>query len=272
LVFLLCDFLLLRVEVEHLPKLRDAIRVELLLIHWDGARVENIESLNLLLALESNLQLLRNQLITDWGVKVDYYVCDLEVQNSRIDLIHRVNASQGGLNILINNAALVGTSDLSGWNAPFAEQSIETWRRALEVNLTAAFELSQGLLPLLKESQGGNVVNIASIYGIHAPVWQLYEGTDMGNPAAYGVSKAGLIQLTRWLATSIAPEVRVNAIAPGGIFRNQEEEFVKRYEMMTPLGRMASEDDFRGAIAYLTSDASRYVTGQVLQIDGGWGI
>jgi NAD(P)-dependent dehydrogenase (short-subunit alcohol dehydrogenase family) len=94
----------------------------------------------------------------------------------------------------------------------------------------------------------------------------------MGNPAAYGVSKAGLIQLTRWLATSIAPEVRVNAIAPGGIFRNQEEEFVKRYEMMTPLGRMASEDDFRGAIAYLTSDASRYVTGQVLQIDGGWGI
>jgi NAD(P)-dependent dehydrogenase (short-subunit alcohol dehydrogenase family) len=221
---------------------------------------------------ESNLEFLRNQLITDWGVNVDYYVCDLEVQDSRVDLIQRVISSNGGLNILINNAALVGTSDLSGWNVPFAEQSIETWRRALEVNLTAAFELSQGLLPLLRESQGGSIVNISSIYGIHAPVWGLYEGTSMGNPAAYGVSKAGLIQLTRWLATLIAPEVRVNAIAPGGIFRNQEEVFVKRYERMTPLGRMACADDFCGAIAYLTSDASRYVTGQVLQIDGGWGI
>ena len=222
--------------------------------------------------IQSNLESLRDQLITDWGVNVDNYVCDLEIQDSRVDLIQGISSSSGGLNILINNAALVGTSDLSGWNVPFEEQSIETWRRALEVNLTAAFELSQGLLPLLRESQGGNIVNISSIYGIHAPVWGLYEGTSMGNPAAYGVSKAGLIQLTRWLATSIAPEVRVNAIAPGGIFRNQEEEFVKRYEMMTPLGRMASEDDFRGAIAYLTSDASRYVTGQVLQIDGGWGI
>jgi NAD(P)-dependent dehydrogenase (short-subunit alcohol dehydrogenase family) len=222
--------------------------------------------------IESNLEFLKDQLIADWGVDVEYYVCDLELQNSRLDLIQRINSSHSGLNILINNAALVGTADLSGWNVPFEEQSIETWRRALEVNLTAAFELSQGLLPLLRESQGGNIVNIASIYGIHAPIWNLYEGTDMGNPAAYGVSKAGLIQLTRWLATLIAPEVRVNAIAPGGIFRNQEEEFVKRYEMMTPLGRMAYEDDFRGAIGYLASDASRYVTGQVLQIDGGWGV
>ena len=222
--------------------------------------------------IESNLESLRDQLITDWGVKVDYYVCDLEIQNSRLDLIDRIKSAHRGLNTLINNAALVGTSNLSGWNAPFEEQSIETWRRALEVNLTAAFELSQGLLPLLKESHGSNIVNIASIYGIHAPVWHLYEGTNMSNPAAYGVSKAGLIQLTRWLATSIAPEVRVNAIAPGGIFRNQQKEFVKRYEMMTPLGRMASEDDLRGAIAYLTSDASSYLTGPVLQIDGGWGI
>jgi NAD(P)-dependent dehydrogenase (short-subunit alcohol dehydrogenase family) len=208
----------------------------------------------------------------DWGVNVEYYVCDLEEQDSRADLIQRIKSSHRSLNVLINNAAFVGTSDLSGWNVPFEQQSIETWRRALEVNLTAAFELSQGFLPLLRESQGGNIVNIASIYGIHAPNWHLYEGTNMGNPAAYGVSKAGLIQLTRWLATSIAPEVRVNAIAPGGIFRNQQIEFVQRYERMTPLGRMACEDDFRGAIAYLTCDASSYMTGQVLQIDGGWGI
>jgi NAD(P)-dependent dehydrogenase (short-subunit alcohol dehydrogenase family) len=94
----------------------------------------------------------------------------------------------------------------------------------------------------------------------------------MSNPAAYGVSKGGLIQLTRWLATTIAPEVRVNAISPGGIFRNQPEAFVNRYAEKTPLGRMATEDDFRGAIAYLASDLSRYVTGQILSVEGGWGV
>jgi NAD(P)-dependent dehydrogenase (short-subunit alcohol dehydrogenase family) len=94
----------------------------------------------------------------------------------------------------------------------------------------------------------------------------------MSNPAAYGASKGGLIQLTRWLATTVAPEVRVNSISPGGIFRNQPESFVKRYIEKTPLTRMATDDDFRGVIAYLTSDMSKYVTGQNLIVDGGWGI
>ena len=94
----------------------------------------------------------------------------------------------------------------------------------------------------------------------------------MGNPAAYGVSKGGLAQLTRWLATTVAPAVRVNAIAPGGIARNQPEAFVKRYVARTPMGRMATEEDFRGAVAYLASTLSSYVTGQVLHVDGGWGV
>lgn len=94
----------------------------------------------------------------------------------------------------------------------------------------------------------------------------------MSNPAAYSASKGGLIQFTRWLATTIAPDIRVNAISPGGIFRNQPEVFVKRYEAKTPLGRMATEDDFRGVVAFLASDMSRYVTGQNLVMDGGWGV
>jgi NAD(P)-dependent dehydrogenase (short-subunit alcohol dehydrogenase family) len=92
----------------------------------------------------------------------------------------------------------------------------------------------------------------------------------MGTPAAYASSKCGLIGLTRWLATTISPEVRVNAIAPGGIYRNQPSEFVKRYVDKTPLGRMATEDDFRGVIQFLASVLSKYVTGQVLTIDGGF--
>lgn len=219
----------------------------------------------------SDFQTLSKSLIKDWGVNVESHPCDLEVQSQRTDLIEKLMSSGLGLNILVNNAALVGTSDLPGWNVPFEDQSIDTWRRAMEVNLTAVFDLSRGLAPLLKSSKNGSIVNIASIYGIYGPDWSLYEGTGMNNPAAYGASKGGLIQLTRWLATTIAPEVRVNAISPGGIFKNQPEEFVKRYEDKTPLGRMANAEDFRGALAYLTSDLSKYVTGQVLQVDGGWG-
>jgi NAD(P)-dependent dehydrogenase (short-subunit alcohol dehydrogenase family) len=207
-----------------------------------------------------------------WGVEIEHRYCDLEQQAQRTELMASLKNSDQGLNILINNAAFVGTSDLQGWAVPFEQQTVETWRRALEVNLTAIFDFCQGLTPLLNAAEGANIINIASIYGIYGPDWSLYEGTGMSNPAAYGASKGGLIQFTRWLATTIAPNIRVNAISPGGVFRNQPETFVQRYEEKTPLGRMATENDFRGVVAYLASDLSKYVTGQNLAVDGGWGI
>ena len=220
----------------------------------------------------SNLDNLSRALAEQWGVKVECHYCDLELQNDRTELKTLLNGDGRGLNVLVNNAAFVGTSELQGWSVPFEHQTVETWRRALEVNLTAVFDLCQGLSPLLKLSQGGSIINIASIYGLYGPDWELYKGTSMSNPAAYGASKGGLLQFSRWLATTIAPQVRVNSISPGGIFRNQHEAFVTRYEARTPLARMASEDDFRGAIAYLASDLSKYVTGQNLCVDGGWGV
>jgi NAD(P)-dependent dehydrogenase (short-subunit alcohol dehydrogenase family) len=207
-----------------------------------------------------------------WGGQVQYRHCDLEQQDQRAELIDWLRIGGEEINILINNAAFVGDSELQGWAVPFEDQTVDTWRRALEVNLTAVFHLCQGLTPMLKVAEGANIINIASIYGEYGPDWSLYEGTSMSNPAAYGASKGGLIQFTRWLATTIAPQVRVNAISPGGIFRNQPEKFVNRYESKTPLGRMATEEDFRGVIAYLASDLSKYVTGQNLNVDGGWGI
>ncbi len=221
---------------------------------------------------DCDLGILEQELRTRWGVKVLSISCDLESETSRIELIQRVFKGDQGLNCLINNAAFVGSSDLTGWAVPFEQQTLETWRRALEVNLTAAFHLCQGLAPLLRSSPGGNIINIASIYGHHGPDWSLYEGTTMGNPAAYGASKGGLIQSTRWLATTLAPRVRVNGISPGGIYRNQPEVFVQRYNHRTPLGRMATEDDFRGVVGFLASDLSSYVTGQILQVDGGWSV
>lgn len=206
------------------------------------------------------------------GVCAQAEHCDLEDAGQREALAARALGNGPGVDILVNNAAFVGTSGLSGWAVPFEDQSVETWRRALEVNLTSVFHLCQLFAPALKAGSASSIINIASIYGEYGPDWSLYEGTAMANPAAYGASKGGVIQFTRWLATTLGPEVRVNAISPGGVARGQPESFVERYEARTPLRRMAIEDDFRGAIAYLASGMSAYVTGQVLRVDGGWGV
>lgn len=199
------------------------------------------------------------------GVRVDL-ASDSEI--ARIPGI--VEQFSGSLDILINNAAMVGTSKLEGWVAPFEQQSVETWRRALDVNLTAAFAVTQQCAAQLRASGRGSVINTASIYGILGPDMSLYEGTPMGNPAAYAASKGGLIQLTRWLSTTLAPQIRVNAISPGGIERGQPEVFQLRYVARTPLKRMGREEDIKGATAFLASDLSAYVTGQNLVVDGGW--
>jgi NAD(P)-dependent dehydrogenase (short-subunit alcohol dehydrogenase family) len=181
-----------------------------------------------------------------------------------------VKKELGRLDILIHCAALVGTSKLKGWAAPFEDQSLEAWRKAFDINLTAVFALTQSCRDLLLRSKHGSVINISSIYGMGGPVPELYKGTGLGNPAAYSASKGGLLQLTRWLATSLAPDVRVNAISIGGVFRNHKEPFLSRYEERTPLKRMAKEEDLKGAVAYLASDLSNYVTGHNLVVDGGW--
>jgi NAD(P)-dependent dehydrogenase (short-subunit alcohol dehydrogenase family) len=219
----------------------------------------------------SKLEEFSRSLESRWRVKIKLRYCDLEISQDRAALIRWLHDQKKPLHVLVNNAAFTGASDLSGWSCEFEFQSLETWRRALEVNLTSVFELCQGLAPILRNSSSSSIVNIASIYGFLGPDWRLYEGTNLNNPAAYSASKAGLIQFTRWLSTTLAPDIRVNSISPGGIFRNQPKEFVGRYEAKTPLGRMAEEDDFRGALAYLASDLSRYVTGQNLIVDGGWG-
>ena len=195
---------------------------------------------------------------------------DLEKPDAAPAAPELVRREFGRLDILVNNAALVGTSAIAGWSVPFAEQSVATFRRALEVNLTAAFALTQACAPMLAQSGHGSVVNVLSIYALVGPDARLYGGTSLNNPAAYAASKGGLLQLTRWLATTLAPAVRVNAITPGGIFRDTPEPFLSRYVDRTPLRRMATEEDFKGAFAFLASDLSRYVTGQNLIVDGGW--
>ena len=117
-----------------------------------------------------------------------------------------------------------------------------------------------------------SIVNISSIYGTYAPDYSIYKDTKINNPAAYSVSKAGLTYLSKWLASSLAPKIRINSISPGGIFRNQDKKFVKKYIEKTLLKRMATEDDIAGCVAFLLSSLSSYITGQDIIVDGGWGI
>lgn len=219
---------------------------------------------------EERVQAAAEQLTEEYGVKATGFVVDLSDETAVTAVPAQVAEALGSLDILVNCAAFVGTSGLKGWVTPFEEQSVETWRAALEVNLTAAFALIQAATPYLRKSGHGSVVNIGSTYGVVGPNMSLYEGTSMGNPAAYAASKGGLTQLTRWLSTTLAPEIRVNCISPGGIARGQHKDFVERYENMTPMKRMGTEEDMKGALLYFASDLSAYVTGQNLLVDGGW--
>ncbi|MDA7720328.1 SDR family oxidoreductase [Alphaproteobacteria bacterium] len=222
---------------------------------------------------EKELKALKSGFGTNCQDKCQIFHCDLESEQERSNVLEKLKANTGVLDCLINNAAYVGTSDLQGWNCAFEGQSLDTWRRAIEVNLTAPFHLIRDLAGCLKKSDDGNVVNITSIYAHVAPDWRMYENLDgFGNPAAYSASKGGLIQLTKWASTTLAPEVRVNAVSPGGLFRNQPEIFVQRYEQKTPLKRMADVDDVVNAVLFLSSKSARYITGQSLIVDGGYSV
>jgi NAD(P)-dependent dehydrogenase (short-subunit alcohol dehydrogenase family) len=209
------------------------------------------------------------RLAANYKVRTLALVTDLAKEDEVRLVAPKVAAQFGRMDVLVHCAALVGTSSLRGWAVPFGEQSVETWRLAMEVNLTSAFILAQSSAKLLAASGRGSIIHIGSIYGALGPDWSLYAGTKLGNPAAYAASKGGLSQLTRWLATTLAPAVRVNGIIPGGMERGQDPAFVERYTRKVPLGRMATEEDMKGAVLYLASDLSAYVTGHQIAVDGG---
>jgi NAD(P)-dependent dehydrogenase (short-subunit alcohol dehydrogenase family) len=184
--------------------------------------------------------------------------------------VQDVLRAEGSLAILIHCAAYGGTTTVPGWAVPFAEQTVKAWDDALRVNLTAAFVLAQEASEALARSGHGSVILFSSIYGMVGPDMSLYASTSMANPVGYGASKGGVMQLTHYLATILGPKVRCNALSPGGVFAHQPEAFVRRYEARVPLKRMAEPEDLKGAVAFLASDLSAYVTGQNLVVDGGW--
>lgn len=179
-----------------------------------------------------------------------------------------IESAFGQLDYLVNSAAFY--DDAPGWGVPFEQEGYEAWLKVMRVNLLAPFFLAQALHPLLVKSDDASIVNIGTMYSAVGPDWGLYEGTDMTNPAAYSASKGGLLSTTRWLATALAPKVRVNMVSPGGIERGQSPQFLERYHKRTPLGRMGTENDISGMVSLLLSPEGAYITGQHILIDGGW--
>jgi NAD(P)-dependent dehydrogenase (short-subunit alcohol dehydrogenase family) len=198
--------------------------------------------------------------------------CDLADEHATRKAIQQATGDLGGLDILIHSAAFVGTTKMPGWSAPFGEQTVEAWDAGLRVNLTSAFVAAQEARSALAASGRGSIIFVSSIYGLVGSDPAVYEGTGMNRDrvVAYSASKGGLTQMMRHLATILAPQIRVNAISPGGIARDQPDAFRNRYAGRTPLKRMATEEDLKGAFAYLASDLSAYVTGHDLVVDGGW--
>ena len=200
------------------------------------------------------------------NVQVECVDCDLENEVERNSLISKVNTDSKGLNILINNAAFVGTSGLEGWVTDFESQSVDTWRRAIEVNLTAVFHLSQGLAPLLKKSAGGSIINIASIFGV----------VSKENRAAYSSTKWGLIGFTKAVALDLASfNVQVNAVSPGFVDTDLTRKIVglnniKQLAETIPQGRLATPDEIAKVVLFLCSDQNTYITGQNIVVDGGF--
>ena len=180
----------------------------------------------------------------------------------------------GDPNILINNAAIDTPPNSDEQDTgPFETYPESSWQIMMDVNLKGTFFACQVIGGHMAKSGGGNIINISSLYGVLSPDQRIYEYKEKPffKPAAYSVSKAGVLGLTKYLATYWANHnVRVNALVLGGVFNNQDEAFIDNYITKVPLGRMAREDEYNGAILFLASDASSYMTGSNLIIDGGY--
>ncbi|MFZ6026476.1 MAG: SDR family oxidoreductase [Chloroflexota bacterium] len=210
------------------------------------------------------------------GVQVD-----ITHPESVHDLVTTTLTAFKRLDILVNSAALdpkVDPAALENRATPlgaFEDYPLDAWKAALDVNLTGAFLVTQACVkPMLEAGKKGSIINICSTYGLNGPDQRIYikEGQPQTfKPVYYTVTKAGVLGFTKYLAAYYAgTQIRVNALTPGGVFNNHDDTFTQNYAAKTILGRMARKDEMNGALLYLASDASSYMTGGNLVVDGGW--
>lgn len=191
---------------------------------------------------------------------------DLSQNESITGLRDAILERFGRLDVLVNSAL-----GRDGYAGGFDEQTTDDWSTSAQSDMVGLFAVCKAFLPAMVEAGRGSIINISSIYGVVANDPSLYRGTDMKQPPNYNFVKAGMINFTRYLASYYGRHgVRANTISPGGYFDHQPQAFVDAYNRRVPLGRMMNHEDIQGAVVFLASDASSYVNGHNLTVDGGW--
>jgi NAD(P)-dependent dehydrogenase (short-subunit alcohol dehydrogenase family) len=213
------------------------------------------------------------------GYKALAVSADITKPDSVNSMIEKVMTEFGRIDILVNSAALDPKFDPDAAKkgiAPgaFEDYPLDDWNAALNVNLTGTFLVTQACVRQMVKKGKGSIINICSTYGLNGPDQKIYikDGERVAfKPVYYTVTKAGVMGFTKYLAAYYAgTEIRVNALTPGGVFNNHEDYFVKNYSAKTIMGRMANKDEMNGALLFLASDASSYMTGNNVVVDGGW--
>ena len=230
-----------------------------------------------LVDLDLNGATVASQAICDqWEDRAAAFRCDVSKPDSVNAMVKAVVNKFGTVDILHNNAASK-SRDVKDFFAPFEEFKFETWREIMDVNLDGMFLVAQAVVrQMIAQKTGGSIIQTSSTYGLVGPDPRIYEGSKylgetIRSPAAYSASKAAVIGLTKYLATHLAEhQIRVNTLVPGGIESGQNKVFMETYGDRVPLGRMADRDDMVGAVVFMASDASSYMTGQMVVVDGGW--
>jgi len=203
---------------------------------------------------------------------------DITNEKSIKDFVSKVEKKYGKIDILVNSAALDSKfekgSEVSEFTG-FENFPLTAWNKSININLTGTFQITQAVCEIMNKSGKGSIINIGSHYGIVGPDQRIYKQKNKKHqsykPVVYSVCKAALIGFTKYLATYYAgTEIRINMLTPAGVFNNHDDEFVKNFSANTILGRMSEKNEYWGGIIFLSSDASSYMTGANLVIDGGW--
>ncbi len=195
---------------------------------------------------------------------VFYYQLDITDKEAVRRAVENILKKDNRIDFLVNNAALQITN-------PFEKMTIDDFRKSIDVNLNAAYICIKMVSESMILQKKGNIVNVGSIYGINIANPDIYGNSGLNSPDAYAASKAGLIHLTKYLAVNLAKyKIRVNAISPAGVFNNQPQEFMEKYLPKIPMNRMLNREELIGPLLFLLSDASSYVTGHNLVVDGGF--
>lgn len=215
--------------------------------------------------------------IREAGFEARAVAVDVTDPNSVEAMVNAAEKHYGRLDAIVNSAAMDPKfdADNAGKHANnFEDYPVELFREALDVNLTGMFLCSQKAAKVMVKQQKGSIINICSTYGLVGPDQRLYEREGQPRqykPVFYTVTKSGVLGLTKYLATYYAgTQIRSNALTPGGVYNAHDEIFTERYSARTVLGRMADQDEMNGAVLFLASDASTYMTGANVVVDGGW--